>query len=229
MALLLGHRGANKPHLENTMPAFEAALEAGLHGVELDVQRTKDGVLIVHHDFHLPDGRLIAALEFAEVQLPNGYVVPKLDEVLAWTKNTGAYLNIEIKLETFATDGREREVAALVERSGLGGQVIISSFNPFSLFRVRYAAPALETALLYYDHPKMPWWLRGGLTAPLLGVSAIHPHHSLVTPTLMTHAKRRGWKVNVWTVNEPTEVRRLLALGVDGIIGDVPNVLLEQV
>jgi glycerophosphoryl diester phosphodiesterase len=228
MALLLGHRGANRRHLENTMPAFEAALEAGLHGVELDVQRTKDGVLVVHHDFHLPDGRLIAALELHQLRLPDGDTVPKLEEVLVWAKKTGAYLNIEIKLESFATDGREREVAALVERSGLGGQVIVSSFNPFSLLRVRYAAPALETALLYYDHPKMPWWLRGGITAPLLGVVAIHPHHSLVTPALMARAKRRGWKVNVWTVNEPTDVRRLLELGVDGIIGDVPNVLLEK-
>jgi glycerophosphoryl diester phosphodiesterase len=226
MALLLGHRGANRLHLENTMPAFEAALAAGLNGVELDVQRTRDGVLVVHHDFHLPDGRFIAALEFAELRLPDGYSVPKLEEVLVWAKKTGAYLNIEIKLETLATDGREHEVAALVERSGLGQQIIISSFNPFSLARLRYHAPALETALLYYNHPKMPWWLRDGMTAPLLGISAIHPHHSLVTPALMARAKQRGWKVNVWTVNEPSDVSRVLALGVDGIIGDLPETLL---
>jgi glycerophosphoryl diester phosphodiesterase len=226
MALLLGHRGANKLHLENTMPAFEAALQAGLHGVELDVQRTKDGVLVVHHDFHLPDGRLVAALEFAELRLPNGYTVPKLEEVLVWAKTTGAYLNIEIKLQTFATDGREPEVAALVERMGLGGQVIVSSFNPFSLLRVRYAAPALETALLYDNTSPPHWLLDDGRTARLLGVSAIHPHHSLVTPALMARAKRHGWKVNVWTVNEPADVVQLLELGVDGIIGDLPQVLL---
>jgi glycerophosphoryl diester phosphodiesterase len=228
MALLLGHRGANRLHLENTMPAFEAALEAGLHGVELDVQRTKDGVLLVHHDFHLPDGRLIAALEFAQVRLPNGYAAPKLEEVLVWAKKTGAYLNIEIKLETLATDGREREVAALIERSGLGQQIIISSFNPLSLARVRYHAPALETALLYDNTSAPHWLLDDGRTAGLLGVTAIHPHHKLVTPALMARAKQRGWKVNVWTVNEPADVQRLLDLDVDGIIGDLPKVLLEQ-
>ena len=106
VAILLGHRGANRLHLENTMPAFEAALQAGLHGIELDVQRTKDGVLVVHHDFHLTDGRLIAALDFNELRLPEPYTVPTLEEVLNWAKQSGAYLNIEIKLETFATDGQ---------------------------------------------------------------------------------------------------------------------------
>ncbi|MFN3265765.1 MAG: glycerophosphodiester phosphodiesterase [Deinococcales bacterium] len=228
MALLLGHRGANRQYLENTMPAFEAAIAAGLDGIELDVQRTQDGVLVVHHDFHLPDGRLIAALNYQDLRLPNGYSVPKLEEVLRWAKHRGVYVNVEIKLETISTDGREREVAALVERMGVGEQVIISSFNPFSLLRVRYHAPALETALLYYHSPKTPWWLRDALTAPLLGVAAIHPHHSLVTAQLMQKTKQRGWKVNVWTVNEAQDVARLLELGVDGIIGDLPEVLLAQ-
>lgn len=228
MARLLGHRGANRLHLENTMPAFEAAIEAGLDGIELDVQRTRDGVLVVHHDFHLPDGRLIAALLYQDLRLPDGYSVPKLEEVLLWAKKMKTYVNVEIKLETFATDGREREVAAMVERLGVGAQVIISSFNPFSLLRVRYHAPALETALLYYHSEKTPWWLRDAFTAPLLGVAAIHPHHSLVTPKLIKKAKQHGWKVNVWTVNEPQDVARLLELGVDGIIGDLPNVLTQS-
>jgi glycerophosphoryl diester phosphodiesterase len=226
MPLLLGHRGANRVHLENTMPAFEAALSAGLQGVELDVQRTRDGVLIVHHDFHLPDGRLIAALDFSQMHLPNGYNVPTLAEVLTWAKTTGAYLNIEIKLETWQTDGREYEVASLVERSGLGEQIIISSFNPVSLWRVKRAAPGLETALLFYNS-KRNWVLDHGYLAPFLGIAAIHPHHSLVTPELVLNAHRRGWKVNVWTVNDPDLSTRLLSMGVDGLIGDEPSNLLS--
>lgn len=229
MPLFLGHRGANRLFLENTMPAFEAALEAGLAGVELDVQRTRDGILVVHHDFHLPDGRLIAALDFAELRLPHGYTVPKLEEVLIWAKQTGAFLNIEIKLETWTTDGRELEVAALVERKSLGEQVLISSFNPLSLWRIRRAAPALELGLLFYNAPEVPWILQHGRLAPLLGVSAIHPHWSLVTPDLVRAAHHRGWKVNVWTVNEAHQVQSLLEMGVDGIIGDLPNVLLAGI
>ncbi len=209
------------------MPAFEAALQAGLHGIELDVQRTKDGVLVVHHGFHLPDGRLIASLDFAQLCLPEPYTIPKLEEVLTWAKQTGAYLNIEIKLETFATDGREKEVAALVERSGIGNQIIISSFNPVSLWRIKRLAPALETALLFYN-TKKNWLLDHGYLAPFLGISALHPHHSQVSLDMVLMAHRMGWKVNVWTVNEPEIVAKLLTLGVDGIIGDVPNVLLER-
>jgi glycerophosphoryl diester phosphodiesterase len=208
------------------MPAFMAALDAGLDGIELDVQRTKDGVLVVHHDFHLPDGRLISALNFSELRLPEPYTVPKLEEVLNWAKQTGAYVNIEIKLETFATDGREKEVAALVERSGIGNQIIISSFNPFSLWRIKRLSPSLETALLFYN-TKKNWLLDHGYLAPFLGISAIHPHHSQVNLDMVLMAHRMGWKVNVWTVNEPEIVQKLLALPVDGIIGDVPKVLLE--
>jgi glycerophosphoryl diester phosphodiesterase len=226
VAILLGHRGSNRVHLENTMPAFEAALQAGLHGIELDVQRTKDGVLVVHHDFHLPNGELIAALNFNELHLPEPYTVPKLEQVLTWAKQSGAYLNIEIKLETFTTDGREKEVAALVERSGMGQQIIISSFNPISLWRIKRFAPSLETALLFYNSKKN-WVLDHGYLAFLLGVSAIHPHHSQVTLDMVLMAHRMGWKVNVWTVNEPETVQKLLKLGVDGIIGDEPKVLLD--
>lgn len=227
MVVLFGHRGANRLHLENTMPAFEAALAAGLHGIELDIQRTRDGVLVVHHDFHLPDGRLLAALEYTELRLPDGYSVPTLQEVLVWAKKTGAYLNIEIKLETFATDGREREVATLVERSGIAQQIIISSFNPVCLWRVKRLVPALETALLFYNAPKMPWWLQDARTAPLLGVVALHPHFSQVTPEMVRKAHARGWKVNVWTVNDLAVAQNLIAMGVDGLIGDEPQVLLE--
>ncbi len=209
------------------MPAFIAALEAGLHGIELDVQRTKDGVLVVHHDFHLPDGRLIAALDFNQLRLPEPYTIPKLEEVLMWAKQTAAYLNIEIKLETFATDGREKEVAALVERSGIGNQIIISSFNPVSLWRIKRLAPALETALLFYN-TKKNWLFDHGYLAPFLGVGAIHPHHSQVSLDMVLMAHRMGWKVNVWTVNDPEIAQKLLVMGVDGIIGDEPAVLLES-
>ncbi len=208
------------------MPAFEAALEAGLGGIELDIQRTRDGVLVVHHDFHLPDGRTIAALDFAELRLPDGYAVPKLEQVLAWAKTTGAFVNIEIKLETLATDRREHGVATLVERSGLGNQIIISSFNPVSLWRIKRFAPGLETGLLFYNSQKN-WWLDHGYLAPFLGVNAIHPHFSQVTPELVKNAHARGWKVNTWTVNDPEIAAKLLEMGVDGIIGDEPAVLLE--
>jgi glycerophosphoryl diester phosphodiesterase len=220
-ALLLGHRGSPKTHAENTLPSFTAALEAGLDGFELDVQRTLDGVLVTHHDFYLKDGRLIAALRFAE--LPGD--VPKLEDVLRFALERGAYVNVEIKLESLRTDGRERETVALIEDLRMARQTIISSFNPVSLARVRFAAPAFETALLYAPGLTQ-WYLKDGASAPLLGVRAIHPHFSQVTTELVQRAHARGWRVNTWTVNDLPTAKRLLETGVDALIGDYPDVLL---
>jgi glycerophosphoryl diester phosphodiesterase len=220
--LLLGHRGHPRAHRENTLASFSAALEAGLDGFELDVQRTLDGVLVTHHDFHLGDGRLIAALRFAE--LPSE--VPRLEDVLRLALERNAFVNVEIKLESLRTDGRERETAALIQQLGMAKRVIVSSFNPLSLARVRFAASNLETGLLYAPDLTQ-WYLKDGVSASVLGVCAIHPHHSQVTPALIAQAHTRGWRVNTWTVNDLQTAQRLLHLGVDALIGDHPDVLLE--
>jgi glycerophosphoryl diester phosphodiesterase len=225
--MLLGHRGSPKQHLENTLPSFQAAMDAGLDGIELDVQRTRDGALVIHHDEHLPDGRLIAALEYHELRLPKQAKMPRLEEVLEWARGNGAFLNIEIKLRTLSTDGREAQTAALIERYGLQPQVLISSFNPTALWRVKRAAPGIQTALLFDNTSEPHWLLDDARAAAFLEVHALHPHHRLVTPALMTRAQRYGWKVNAWTVNDLETARKLIVLGVNGLVGDYPEVLLQ--
>ena len=221
-ARLLGHRGHPKQHLENTLESFSAAIKAGLDGFELDVQRTLDGVLVTHHDFHLADGRLIAALTMAELPAH----IPTLEAVLLLAKEHSAFVNVEIKLEVSATDGRERETAALIARLGMIEDVIVSSFNPVSLARVKWVDRRLKTGLLYAPQLTQ-WYLKDGFSAPLLFVSAIHPHHSQVSAELVKNAHARGWKVNTWTVNDLATAERLLQIGVDGLIGDYPEILLE--
>jgi glycerophosphoryl diester phosphodiesterase len=232
--MLLGHRGSPKAARENTLESFQLALEAGLDGIELDVQRSFDGVLVVHHDFFLPDGRLIAALKGAEVmalELPGNLRVPTLEAVLLWAKTSGAFVNVEIKSETVNSDGREPETVRLIERLGVADQILISSFNPASIARVRLANSGLNTALLFDNKSidnqgSAPWLLEDGKTAAFMGVQAIHPHHSLVTPALMRRAKTRGWRVNVWTVNDLELGVKLLEMGVNALIGDFPELLL---
>jgi glycerophosphoryl diester phosphodiesterase len=101
--------------------------------------------------------------------------------------------------------------------------VLVSSFNVWSLLKVRLLAPELRTALLFA--PKLPLLLPGVLAA-LLHVDALHPNEGQVDEGLMTRARRRGLMVNVWTVNEAARVRELLALGVDGVMADDPEALL---
>lgn len=222
--LLLGHRGTPRLHRENTLNGFQAALDAGLDGVELDVRRLADGTLAIHHDAALWDGRALADLTHAQLA---PHPVPTLDEVLAWAADTGAYLNIEIKFEGTRLDDRTARTLDGVQAYGLTEQVIISSFSPLILRAAQTHAAEIERGFLY----DRPWQLAGidlvEWVARWLDVAALHPHHRLIDEGLMDLARRQGWRVNTWTVNEVAEVQRLTALGVDALIGDVPDVLLS--
>ncbi len=222
--LLLGHRGTPRHHRENTLAGFQAALDAGLDGVELDVRRLLDGTLVIHHDEALKDGRLLPFLTLDE--LPTE--VPTLDAVLAWAADTGAYVNVEIKYERARPDDRVPRTLDAVRVHGLGPRVIVSSFNPLLLFAARQHAPEVERGLLIHKP-----YRSGKLDAVPLAMRwtdsvALHPHHTLVDAGLMAQARRAGWRVNTWTVNEPADVERLTALGVNALIGDLPDVLLTS-
>jgi len=220
--LLLGHRGTPRLHHENTLVGFEEARRRGLDGVELDVRRAACGTLVVHHDARLPDGRDIARLSFRALA---PHPVPTLAEVGAWAAETGVFLNIELKYERARPDDRAARTVDLVRRLGLTKRVIVSSFNPWVLASARAAGPEVPRGLLL--EPSTGRSLRLAVfVASRLDAHALHPHFSLVTPDLVRAARTRGWAVNAWTVNDAQEVARLTALGVDGLIGDVPEVLL---
>lgn len=220
--LLLGHRGTPRLHRENTMTGFQAALDAGLDGVELDVRRLGDGTLVIHHDEHLKGGRALP--EMVAADLPAD--VPTLEQVLAWAARTGAYLNVELKYERAWPDDRVARTLDAIRAHGLGARVILSSFNPLLLAAARLHAPEIERGFLYHRRYRLgpldlvPLVLRG------LGAAAAHPHHTLIDAPLMAQARAGGWRVNTWTVNNAAEVIRLQALGVSALIGDLPDVLL---
>ncbi len=218
--LLVGHRGTRTALPENSVAAFRHALEAGLDGIEFDVQKSLDGELVLIHD-EAVEGRAVASLRADDIR-SGGRPVARLAELFEVAReHPGTLLNLEIKASRLAAAGLEREVVRAVRASGLADRVLVSSFNPVALARTRLAAPQLRTALLYA--PEGPRWLRGGWLAGWLHVDAIHPHHSLVTRPLVERAHRRGLAVNTWTVNEPADVTRLIEMGVDAIMGDDPS------
>lgn len=215
---LFGHRGVREGQVENTVAAFRAAFEAGLDGIEFDVQRSLDGELVLYHDFHLPDGRSVARLDMAQLREAEPQLAT-LEELFELARAyPGKVFNLELKTYSWTTYGLESAVVRAVRTSGLAGRVLISSFNPLSLLRVRLRAPELRTALLY--SPELPdgWYELGAW----LHVDALHPEHGLVTAVLRERSKRRGLMLNTWTVNEAAEVRRLCALGVNGLMADDP-------
>ncbi len=185
MTLNLAHRGARKVAPENTLPAFELGMQLGADGVELDVQRSADGHLFVLHDITLDkttDGRghaasySLAALKefdagsyFGEAW--RGTAMPTLDEVFD-TLPEDAFVNIELKRDSFVRDGLEEATIQFIKRRNVAQRVIVSSFNPVILWRLR--KESFPLALLYA--PDQPVWHRYGQARQFLRLDALHPY-----------------------------------------------------
>jgi glycerophosphoryl diester phosphodiesterase len=237
---IFAHRGAKAIAPENTLPAFEQALAMGVDGIELDVHLSQDGHLVVIHDFtvdkttngHGPV-RALTAAQLAQLDAGShfdpafaGVGVPTLIEVLDLVGDR-CRVNVEIKSEDPEGGGEVDVLAAFIRQRNLYDQLIVSSFNPITLIKLRWTDPKIRLGLLYYQ--PLPSHLRQAWFTPILEPEALHPHHSLIDEALMDWARAKGCAVNTWTVNDPAEAKRLAALGVDAIISDVPDVLINVV
>ena len=231
---IFAHRGARCVAPENTLPAFAAALEMGVDGIELDVHRTADAQLVVIHDF-VVDGTTdgsgpVAAMTAAEVTRLDagshfsavfaGTPVPLLEEVLDLVGNR-CPINLEIKsMDPYANDASDL-VAMLIRHRNLYRQVIVSSFNPVTLIKLRHLDPKIALGMLY--GAEMPLFLRQTWAGAPICPEAQHPHHALIDANYMAWVRGLGTAVNTWTVNDVAEAQRLARLGVDVIMTDVPD------
>lgn len=214
--LLLGHRGVPSEARENTLTAFRLAFEQ-LDGLELDVQRTRDGYLVIYHDFDL-EGQPIQRLDWTDLhqQAPQ---IPLLEEVLELHQNyPDRWINLELKSLPPASDGREADLVRALNKYPLQAQTWVSSFDPLALIRLAKQGLNCPIALLY-NQPEMLE------LAPCLPIAGVHPHYGQLDAERVSQYKNRGWFVHVWTVNQPELAQKLLAWGVDGLIGDYPQVL----
>jgi glycerophosphoryl diester phosphodiesterase len=151
-----------------------------------------------------------------------GQCIPTLQEVIVEVSHQ-LLLNIELKVTGFGDEGLVVEVVRLIEDHNLVHRAIVSSFNPLALRQVKKLNHRIPTGLLYYFD--LPAHLIRTLFLLLADPDALHPEKRLVSQEYMTWAKERGYRVNAWTVDEPAEMKRLITLGVDGIITNRPDVL----
>jgi glycerophosphoryl diester phosphodiesterase len=236
--LNFGHRGASHDAPENTLAAFELAAQYGADGVELDVLLTRDGHPVVMHNDRVDkttDGTgLVAEMTLAEIKALDagsyfspafvGEQVPTLDEVFA-TVSDRLLINVELKGVAYRADGLEAAVIALIEQHDMVERVLVSSFNPVRLRRMRRLAPHIPLGYLHTtDVPVQVRWMAGALTWGL-HPEADHPNQKCITPDYMTHARRRKQRVNAWVVNDPDRMVVLRDMGVDMIMTDRPDVL----
>jgi glycerophosphoryl diester phosphodiesterase len=219
---VIAHRGASRHVRENTIDAFVRAAAMGSDGAELDVRRTLDGALVVHHDACLADGRVIAALPRA---LLPGHV-PTLDEALDACR--GMWVNVEIKNDPGEPDFDPTEriadetVALLLQRSEPPTQWLISCFRLETIDRCRALAPQIRTAWLVVDVP-------AGAAATCVdhGHSALHPWVHLLEEGHVLACHDAGLAVNTWTCDDPMVIARLIDWGVDGVCTNDPAMALE--
>ncbi len=235
-----GHRGAKAVAPENTLPAFEKAIQLGAAGIELDTQATADGQLIVLHDFRLErtttGNGLVREHTLAQLQGVDagirfhesfaGTPIPTLDQVFDLVSDR-CRVNVEIKNMDWDGGPEVELLVQMMQRRKLHDQVIVSSFNPIALMKVRWADPSIALGLLYSGD--LPLFLRRAWLGPLIAPEALHPHHTIIDEEYMRWARSQGHFVNTWTVNDPDEARRLAGLGVDTIISDVPDVIIEAI
>ena len=223
LPLLYGHRGASADAAENTLQAFSVARAQGADGIELDVRRSAEGALVLHHDAALPDGRVVA--HTAQADLPAA--MPTLARALDVC--AGLVVNIEIKNSPFDPDHdpdrvvADQVVALLHERAGRD-RVLVSSFDLRTVDRVKELDADIATGFLTFIDPIGRESVQ---LAARRGHDAVHPHEATVDAALVDFAHELGLEVNVWTVDDPSRLHALTAMGVDGIITNVPGVARE--
>ena len=226
--LIIGHRGASADAPENTLASFALALEQNADGIEFDVQLSRDGVPVVMHDSTVDrttngSGRVsdLTLAELRQLVIAGDQAIPTLDEVFETFGRRTLY-NIELKGLKINDGGLSAAVADAIEGYQVAEQVLISSFSPFFVRAARQHLPRAVPVAYLRERRSTRLFHR------FVHAEADHPLHTLVDESLMQWARRKGLRVNVWTVDDPAEAQRLLRLGVHGIITNRPDVLRQS-
>lgn len=220
------HRGASAHATENTLAAFALARQQGADGIELDVRLDASGEVVVFHDDDLrrladrPEAvEQLRRDERSEVVLRGGHAIPTLAEAL----DAAGPLEVNVELKS-ARPGRAnalaRATADVIRRSGAMDRIVVSSFDPLALAQLYRYLP--ESSLAYLFHSEQPRLLHRGWLGLAIGASLLHPNYPLCTEASVRRWHAAGYAVNVWTVDDPAELRRLDGLGVDGVFANDP-------
>jgi glycerophosphoryl diester phosphodiesterase len=219
--LKVGHRGARAYEIENTLESFQKAIELGVNAIELDVQKSKDGKLIIIHDDNLKKvfskDVFVNQATLKELKQSTENKIPTLEEALKTIDRKVEKILIELK-----EVGYEKTVLEIVKKEKLKDRVIIISFHEQALSNVRKLDKEIETGLIYskYQNP---------VDAALqLNAQYLVPLYRFTHTRDVEKAHKNNLKVIVWTINTKQEVKEYIAKGVDGIASDKPDILKSK-
>ncbi|MGO5065841.1 glycerophosphodiester phosphodiesterase [Clostridium sporogenes] len=229
---ILAHRGASAYAPENTMVAFKKAIDMNADGIELDVHLSKDGYIVIIHDekvdrttngkgevkdFTLDElKKLDAGFWFSDEY--KGERIPTLEELLKLINDTNIYLNIEIKAGYRIYPNIEEKVIDIIEKYKMLDRVIISSFDHYSLVRVKEINLNIKTGMLYEAALYEPWDY-----ARSIKVEALHPNYITLTKEFIDKANINNLEINPYTVNDENDMERLIKSKVTSVITNYPD------
>ena len=234
MSLIYGHRGASGYAPENTLEAFRLAMEMGADGFELDVHMSRDGALVVIHDESVDrttDGTgLVRDLTLAQLKTLDascgmeaykGARIPTLDEVFDLIRDTRHIVNVEVKTDEWFYPQIEEKCLALAKEKGVEDRILYSSFNHYTLLKLRQLKPDAKLGMLFGDIMVKPWEY-----AEQLQVDYLHPMKmNIYVPGFSEGAAAAGYRVNMWTINDQETMALCLKTGA-GIITNYPDVAI---
>jgi glycerophosphoryl diester phosphodiesterase len=235
MSLIYGHRGASGHAPENTLEAFRLAMDMGADGFELDVHMSKDGELVVIHDETVDrttDGTgLVRELTLEQLQALDacngmenyrGAKIPTLGEVFDLIRDTHHIVNVEVKTDECFYPQIEEKCLALAKEKGVEDRVIYSSFNHYTLMKLRDLKPDAKLGMLFGDIMVRPWEY-----AQQLHVDYLHPMKmNIYVPGFAEGTYGAGYGINMWTINDEETMHRCLDCGA-GIITNYPDVAVR--
>lgn len=235
--LNIAHRGFSSKYPENTMIAFEKAVEENCDGIETDLNMTKDGIIVICHDEtlnrttngsgYIKDytykelSKLDAGTKFSDKFKDQRIIT--IDELLDYVKDKNILLNLELKNDLIHYENLEEKTIEKIYEYRLQDNVILSSFNHYSMLKVKELDDNIKTGLLYcgtiynaYEY------------AQKLKADALHPYYpAVMNKKIVDEIKENSIAINTYTVNEEIVMERLIKLGVDGIITNYPDKLNE--
>lgn len=236
MTKIFAHRGASGYAPENTLEAFALAMKQGADGIELDVQLTRDGEVVVIHDETIDrvstgkgavrDFTLAELRKFSfhnHMEEYKGVKIPTLKEVLELVKPGNMEVNIELKTGIYWYPGLEEKTAEIVRETGMEKRVIYSSFNHYSIQKILECQGDAQTAYLYSDVI-----INVDKYAKETGVCGLHPAvYHLKMADFLKEYQESGLKVRVWTVNQEADMKRFIETGLEAVITNYPDKALK--
>jgi glycerophosphoryl diester phosphodiesterase len=233
---IFAHRGASGNYPENTLLAFQKAIEERADGVEFDLHRTKDGILVVHHDFDLKRTAGVplvigetdyAALAKYDLGIWKGdypkQTLPTLDEVLAVFRDTELMINIELKAGSAIYPGIENELLAMLQSQPRPERFVLSSFDHPALMILRALGSPYPLGVLTEARWIAPW-----VYVETHDFQTYHPNYRTLDMETVKELKTRGISIYTYTVNNCKDAKRLQNLGIEGIITNKPAELRNQ-